>query len=382
MKLNVCVICADLNPKDLGGAEIHIVELIRLLAEKGHKMHVFVGNDDKAKVLFKNKNITIYPVQYKKVRNLNSFFYEKAAIKEVLKSGIKFDLIHAKQVYPQALIGKKLKEKLKIPMYVTVQNPLAYKEEMVLKGAWKFLLSKGLWALELQIKKALKSADICACVSKYSQKNAVKMGAKNTVLIPNGIDLKKFKFYEGKHEKFLISTTSTLIPRNGIDILIEAMPEVIAEFPNCRLKIAGEGPMEGQLKKRVKELGIKKNVEFLGTLEHSKIPELVKKSHLFVRPSRFEGFGVSFVEAMALGTPVVTCPVGGIVDFVENGETGLLVPPENPKELSRSMIFAFKNTKKMSEIIKKARKLVENRYSWGKIADEVEKAYLSATSLR
>jgi phosphatidylinositol alpha-1,6-mannosyltransferase len=375
MKLNVCVICADLNPKDLGGAEVHIVEVIRLLAEKGHKMHVFVGNDDKAKVLFKSKNVTIHRVKYKKIPNLNSLFYEKAAIKAVLNSGIKFDLLHAKQVYPQALIARKLKEKLGIPMYVTVQNPLAYKEEMVLKGAWKFLLSKGLWALELQIKNALKSADICACVSKYSQTNAIKMGAKNTVLIPNGIDLTKFKFYDGKRQEFLISTTSTLIPRNGIDILVEAMPKVIVEFPNCRLKIAGEGPMEAQLKKRVKELKIAKNVEFLGTLEHSKIPDLVKKSHLFVRPSRFEGFGVSFVEAMALGTPVVTCPVGGIVDFVEDKETGLLVEPENSDQLSRSIIFAFKNPKKMSSIVKKARNLVEDRYDWTQIAEKVEKAY-------
>lgn len=376
MKLNICVICADLNPKDLGGAEVHIVELIRLLADKGHNVHLFVGNDDKAKVLFK-KNVFLHTVKYKKIRNLNSYFYERAAIKAVLKCGVRFDLIHAKQVYPQAIIGAKLKKKLGIPLYVTVQNPLAYKEEMVLKGIWKLLLSRGLWALEMQIKKALKVADICACVSKYSEKNALKMGAKKTILIPNGIDLKKFKFYDGNREEFLISTTSTLIPRNGIDILIEAMPKVLEEFPSARLKIAGEGPMEKQLKKRVRDLKISKNVEFLGTIEHSKIPDLVKKSHLFVRPSRFEGFGVSFIEAMALGTPVVTCPVGGIVDFVEDKKTGLLVSPENPEELSRSIIFAFKNSKKMSEIMKNARKLVESRYSWEKIAEKVEKAYLS-----
>lgn len=375
MKLNICVICADLNPKDLGGAEVHIVELLRLLADKGHNIHLFVGNEDKAKVLFKT-NVILHTVKYKKVRNLNSYFYERAAIKEVIKCGVKFDLIHAKQVYPQAIIGAKLKKKLGIPLYITVQNPLAYKEEMVLKGIWGLLLSRGLWVLERQIKKALKAADLSACVSKYSEKNAQKMGAKNTALIPNGIDLKKFKFYEGKREKFLISTTSTLIPRNGIDILIEAMPKVLEEFPSTRLQIAGEGPMEKELKRRVRELKIAKNVKFLGTLEHSKIPDFVKKSHLFVRPSRFEGFGVSFIEAMALGTPVVTCPVGGIVDFVEDKKTGLLVSPENSEELSRSIIFAFKNDKKMSEIVKNARKLVESRYSWGKIAEKVEKAYL------
>ena len=123
-------------------------------------------------------------------------------------------------------------------------------------------------------------------------------------------------------------------------------------------------------------------MEFLGTLRHEAIPELVKKSHVFVRPSRFEGFGVSLIEAMALGTPVITCPVGGIVDFVTNDETGLLVPPDNPEELSKAIIRVFEDAEKMKIIVKKARKLVEERYDWKNIAKKVEDAYLIATSLK
>lgn len=364
----LCLICADLNPNDLGGAEVHIVEVVKRFAEK-FEIHLFVGNDDNSKKLFKSKNIFIHKVKYSKIKNLNSYFFVKAAVKTILNSKIIFDILWAKQVYPQAIVGRILKRKLRIPLYVTVQNPLAYKEELVLKGFFRFILSPFLFLIGLQVKRALRAANLCGCVSSYSQKMTKKMGAKKTVLIPNGIDLEKFKFYKGKREKFLISTTSTLIPRNGIDILVEAVGIVAKKYPQLKLRIAGEGPMEAELKKMIKALKIGSNVEFLGTLKHSEIPKLVNKSHLFIRPSRFEGFGVSFVEAMALGTPVITCPVGGIVDFIYDKETGLLIPPEDPKSLAKAIEFAFENPKKIERIVRNARGLVEERYGWEKITD-------------
>lgn len=381
MSVKVCLICADLNPDDLGGAEVHIVEVVRELAKMGHEIHVFVGNDDRCKVLFDDGNIKVHPVKYWKIKNFNSFFFALAAKKGIIKSGIKFDLIHAKQVYPQAILGAKLKKLLKIPLYVTVQNPLAYKEEMVLKGFWAGLFARGLWVLEMQVRSALRTSDVCACVSSYSLNEAKKLGANKCVLIPNGIDLEKFKIYDGQRNKFEISTTSTLIPRNGIDILIEALPAVLGKFPETRLKIAGEGPMEKILRERVRELNIADKVEFLGTIKHGEIPELVKKSHVFVRPSRFEGFGVSFIEAMALGTPVVTCPVGGILDFITDGESGLLVPVNDPLALSNAIIRVFENEVEMKAITAKARKIVEERYQWTEIAKKVTEEYLSLLNI-
>ncbi|MBU0981551.1 glycosyltransferase family 4 protein [Patescibacteria group bacterium] len=373
-KVSVGVICADLNPDDLGGAEVHIVEVVRELAERGHKVHLFVGNEIRAKMLFESENVEVHSVKYKKRKNLNSLAFIRAAVKQIPRYGEKLDLLHAKQVYPQAVVGAKLKRKMGLPLYVTVQNPLAYKEELVLKGVMK-LLTPFLWVLGGACKRALRAADICGCVSEYSEKNAVKMGAKKTVRVPNGIDLSRFEFYSGKRNRFEIVTTSTLIPRNGIDTLVEAMPGVLGEYPSAKLKIAGEGPMEAQLRARVKQLKIAKNVDFLGTLRHSEIPELVREAHVYCRPSRFEGFGVSFIEAMALGTPVVTCPVGGIVDFVTDGETGMLVPPDDAKDLSRAIRFVFEHEEATMAIVKKARDLVEERYEWKRIAGLVENAY-------
>lgn len=82
MNLNkrVLFICGDLNPDDLGGAEVHIVEVIKGLAERGYKCEVFVGNDDRIREIFDHKNIEIHTVQYKKVKNFYSVFYARACL--------------------------------------------------------------------------------------------------------------------------------------------------------------------------------------------------------------------------------------------------------------------------------------------------------------
>lgn len=281
-KLNIAVICADLDPNDLGGAEVHIVEVVRELASRGHSMLVFVGNDLNAASLFKSKNVQLHKVVYKRRRNFNSLAYISAAVKTIERMrDTKFDLLHAKQVFPQAIIGAKLKKKLGIPLYVTVQNPLAYKEELVLTGAGKIIFSPFLEVLGAMVKKSLRAADICGCVSEFSEQKSKEMGAKKTVRVPNGIDLEKFKLYKGDRKRFEIVTTSTLIPRNGIDVLIESLPEVVKTFPKTLLRIAGDGPMKSALVKRIKELGLGEHVEFLGTLPHSEVPELVKKAQSF-----------------------------------------------------------------------------------------------------
>lgn len=374
----IVFICGDLNPKDLGGAEVHIVEVIKGLAERGWKCEVFVGDDDAIKEIFDHKNIEIHTVNYPKVKNLHSIFYIRHCLRAIVAfmRENKVRVVHAKQVFPFAYIGAKAAKMFKVPLYVTVQNPMAHKEEMVVKGriakmfAWFFL-----WMAERFVRIGLKKADVCACVSRYSEKKAIELGAGKTVIVPNGVDTGFFKHGGERPDGYKVVTTSTLIPRNGIDTLVRAFGAVAGEFPEARLEIAGQGPMEDELQSIVKSLELTDRVKFLGTIEHKEVPALLQSADLFVRPSRFEGFGVSFIEAMACGVPVITCPSGGIVDFVVNGETGMLVSPDAPDELANAMIGVFKDRGKLSHLKENALKMVKKRYSWNKVVDKVEEAY-------
>ena len=90
---------------------------------------------------------------------------------------------------------------------------------------------------------------------------------------------------------------------------------------------------------------------------------------MFVRPSRFEGFGSSFIEAMAAGIPVIGTPVGGITDFLFDNQTGFLVPVDDPKSLAQKIKYIHDHDVK--KIVKAARKLVKEKYNWDIIAEKV-----------
>jgi glycosyltransferase involved in cell wall biosynthesis len=375
--LRIAIILGDINPDDLGGAEIHLVEVMKRLLTYGHELHVLVGADTRIKRLFPPDNIFFYPIRYPRLPNLKGVAYTFWATGQLLQYARyqHFDILHAKQEYPHGVVGATVSKRLNIPLYTTVQNPLAYKEELVFSGPK--VLSGLRQLIKPLVKYALRNSAVVAAVSNYSLANCQKLGAKKCVLIPNGVDTQKFypKAKESPSENPHIVTTSTLIPRNGLDTLIKGFKLLLENVPNASLTIAGEGPLEKELKSLAQELGIESKVKFIATLPHEKVPELLWSADLFVRPSIYEGFGMSFIEAMASGVPVVACPVGGVVDFITHRQTGMLVPPNDPEALKGAMLSLLHNRKLYRRIRTKALELVRDRYSWDSIAAKVNEVY-------
>ena len=165
---------------------------------------------------------------------------------------------------------------------------------------------------------------------------------------------------------YKIISTSSLIPRNGIDILIKACRLLTIDY---RLVIAGDGPEEKRLKKLAKNLPVK----FLGRVMNTKINQLLRQSNLFVRPSRFEGFGSSFIEAMAIGLPTIGTPVGGIIDFLKDNKTGFLVPVDDPKALALKIEYIYSHPKVAGKIARQGQNFVRKNYNWDRISQKVLK---------
>lgn len=380
--MHIAVIAADLFPKRLGGAETHIVEVAKRLTKNGHRFAFFVGPDDHIKNILP-KEISVHTVWYPKIPNVYGLSYIAFAPRQIQKKlqTHKIDAIWAKQVFPQAVVGAILAKWLKKPLYITAQNPLAFKEELVIRGPFPFKRQIPN-LLTPFVEFALRSAQIVGAVSRYSASQAQKLGAKRTTVIPNGVDLKTFKIKEEKikkkEERMRIITTSSLIPRNGIDTLIEAV-SLLSDTLDWELIIAGDGPEYQHLKAQIAKLELKEKVTMLGRVENRNIPQLLKSADIFVRLSRKEGFGVSFLEAMAAGVPVVATPIGGITDFIENEKTGLLVMPEKPQEAARAIERLLGERKLYTHVQKNARVLVKEKYTWEKIADEVNKVLSSIT---
>jgi glycosyltransferase involved in cell wall biosynthesis len=125
-----------------------------------------------------------------------------------------------------------------------------------------------------------------------------------------------------------------LIPEKGVYDLLEALCVVRAQTP-CTLRIAGKGPEEAAIRRRVAELGLQDSVDLVGYLEGDALAALYASSSVFVLPTYFgEGFPTVITEAMSYGLPVVTTPTRGAADLLGEGENALFIPPHRPAELA------------------------------------------------
>lgn len=208
-------------------------------------------------------------------------------------------------------------------------------------------------------------------ISRFLAQWAKDMGATQVEVVPNGVDLKKFESV--KHRMFdstkvALITTSRLVEKNGVGDIIEALayvPESVS------LRILGVGPLEKMLKEKVENLQLAGRVQFMGFVSQEEIPKYLAEADIFIRPSLSEGQGISFIEAMAVGLPVVATPVGGIPDFLVDGETGLFCEPHNPDSIARAVKRLIEDEVLRTRMITKARAMVGERYDWDLIAGEM-----------
>ncbi|MEK7583038.1 MAG: glycosyltransferase family 4 protein [Patescibacteria group bacterium] len=267
-----------------------------------------------------------------------------------------YDVIHAWQASYAAGAGVLLKlVRPKTPFVVTLQEGKDLgKQSFFVRFFRSFILRK---------------ADAITAISNYLLEYGRRVNTHaGYYLLPNGVDVGKFENQISKikiQEKILI-TVSRLVPKNGLDILIYAMQSL----PEYELRIAGEGPQEKELKMLVRRLNMSDRVSFLGTVSQEALPGLLQRSSVFVRPSRSEGLGVAFLEAMAAGVPVIATPVGGIPDFLKDHETGLFCRVNDPESIARAVRELDQRPELREKIVANARELMRTCYDWDILAKQ------------
>ena len=244
------------------------------------------------------------------------------------------------------------------------------------------------------VKYIFRSADRITAISNFLADWAKSMGAKCPIsLVPNGVDYDVFSTFRpnadlnalktklGKKENdvFLV-TTSRLVAKNAVGDIIDALQYLP---PNVKLLILGAGEIENDLKARAIKLRLNSaesnRIIFVGHIEHANLPAYLQISDIFVRPSLSEGLGNSFLEAMAAGIPVIATPVGGIPDFLKDGETGLFCETNNPRSIAQKAEKLMKDRESRDYITGRARDLVRMKYSWTGTAAGMKSAFDSAT---
>ena len=202
---------------------------------------------------------------------------------------------------------------------------------------------------------------------------------EHVAVIPNGIDVtaftERFAAQEPVSRSPVITVVANLRPEKGHDVLLRATRHVLQHVPEARLRFVGEGPLRPQLVDLASSLGISHAVEFLGHRED--VPALLLDSDVYAFPSRTEAFPNGLIEGMAAGLPVVASAVGGILELVEHGHNGLLVPPDDEQALAGAILQLLSDPDTATRMGRAARVTIEERYSFDRMIAAFEQLYAS-----
>ena len=386
-------------PKYVGGAELAIKEITDRIPSSEIEFHmVTLRFDSTLPAVEKIGNVLVHRIGFSRpnpsIEDLSSYplrlnkhlFQFLAAWKALsLHRAHPFDGIWAMMAHSSgvpAVIFKLLNSR--VPYVLTLQegDRLEKIERMMVP----------LWPLFTRV---FTRADVVQVISNFLGRWARRRGFTGRLeVIPNGVDVACFSQTEppaiidevkdslGKRlgDVFLI-TTSRLVSKNGIDVVIKALPLLPEQV---RFIVAGIGPDDLSLKRLARESGVAKRVRFVGEIGHRDIPKYLHASDIFVRPSRSEGMGSSFVEAFAAGIPVIATQEGGIADFLFDEKrnpdkpiTGWAVDVDSPEQVAHAVKDIMEHPEKMRAVIATARALASEKYDWDIVARDMrEKIFL------
>lgn len=230
--------------------------------------------------------------------------------------------------------------------------------------------------------KIFSRADAVQAISRFLADWAVRMGARVTPrVIPNGVDVARFRAPLTDQARLelraslgyasddtMVITTSRLTKKNGINDVICALPFLPEQV---KFLIVGEGEDKDALVKLAQEQGVTARVQFLGKRGHEELPSLLRASDIFIRASLSEGLGNSFLEAMAADLPIIGTPVGGIPDFLVDGETGVFCQPHDPVSVAQAIERLRANPELVRTLKERGPVIVSEKYAWDDIARQM-----------
>jgi phosphatidylinositol alpha-1,6-mannosyltransferase len=228
--------------------------------------------------------------------------------------------------------------------------------------------------------KALSSAKRIIAVSNFTRDRVIDLGVppERVSVVPNGVAISEAQQngYEDGMEsesRGIVTTVSRLVPRKGHDTVLHAMRGLLEHVPQATYRIVGAGPELPRLQALARQLHLDEHVEFYGQVSDSERDRLLTESNVFVlatreTPTDFEGLGIAVLEAMQKGKAVVVTRAGGVPEIVEDGITGLIVEPDDPRTLGRALLDLLQNPKLAVAMGTNAQAAVRSRYGWNTIA--------------
>jgi len=269
------------------------------------------------------------------------------------------DLLHVNWPFPHGLMAYPVSKLLGIPMLFSFHGA-----ELLLAKKFNFVESILRWQIPI--------ARGVTANSSFTQTLVKKLYSGDVTVIPYGLTIEpKVPCHESGEENKLLFV-GRLDERKGLRYLLDALPLVLSKY-QIRLHIVGKGILEEEIKRQCQELKLEKFVDFLGFISKEELANEYASCQIFILPAIVdskgdtEGLGIVMIEALAHEKPVIASAVGGIIDVIQSGVTGLLVPEKDPKALAQAIIELLDDPKRAREMGQNGLKDVQVRFGWARL---------------
>jgi glycosyltransferase involved in cell wall biosynthesis len=302
-------------------------------------------------------------------------FAERALARLVVQRHI--ELIHAHWILPNGYVAARVSRRLGVPFVSTLHGTDVFMAERA-----RFLGAMARSALATASHVTSCSPDLRHRLLTVADPHGV--AAEKVSLLPNGTDLMPPASPSAvaavrqrlglDSDQTLVVAVGRLVDKKGFDILVAALPALVAGRPQVRLVIGGGGPLEAPLRAQAAALGVGDRLVLAGTLAHPEVLALIGAADAVAMPSvrddrgNIDGLPIVVLEAMAAGRPLVASDIAGIPLAVTDGETGLLVPERDPAALAAALGRVIDDRELASRLGQAARERVGSELTWTRIA--------------
>ncbi len=352
---------------DMGGIPIYVVNLALGLKKRGHEP-IVVSEGGRLEKRLTTEGIRSVKVPFRTSSELNPklWFQVLPALFSIVRKE-KPDLIHAHTRVAQVM-ALALSSITRIP-YVSTCH-----------GLYRFRVGRRFFPCWGKKVIAISEATMDLLIEQYKL-----VPPHQAVLVWNGVEVEfflekpshqemdSFRQVNGLTGSPVIGAIARLSPVKGFHLLLQAVPDLLKEFPNLQVLLVGEGPAKESLIRQAYELKIEEHVVIVHPMDDIRVP--LSLMDVAVTPSLQEGFGLAIVEAMAAGVAVVATDSGGPKEIIEHEKSGLLIPPNDAGLLGRAVRSLLKNPELRERIAEAGRQRAVKRFNMERVVQEVEAVY-------
>ena len=343
----------DTYEGELGGATVYIKTLDSYLRKNGYNVKVFTWNSKNLTKEDRKKCITFPSIDIIKGVKGKAGFSPFQLFKELKEFSP--DVIHNHSQYTMGIHAINISKKLKIPLiqhyHSYIKDFLHYLPKVINAPLKKTNIVDNLSAYFFN------KSDVVIAPSKAIEKYLCKIGVKSKIkVIPFGINLENFylnKMHKKNKNVFTLIYCGRLSKEKSVNKIINSFA-IFAKEKNVKCLIIGDGEEKKSLEKLVKKLNMQEKIIFRGWIKRKKIVNEYLKADLFITLSEMETFGITILEALACGLPVIGTRALAIPELVKDGSNGYLVCGDNTEEIVDKINFIYKNKKTRNEFSKNA----------------------------